>query len=308
MKDLLTSVSLRRLQVFLAVCDTQHMARAAERLGVAQPALSQQISALEQALGVKLFHRRNRGIDLTEAGQACRTEAQRLLALHHGAIDAVRRTAKGEVGRIALGYVGTAMFSRTFPAQLKAMREAFPDVEFFLREGSIATQLAGLESGELDVALVRAPVHMEMPLRHRFHSRQELVVILPSDHPLANWEKVPIESLASEPMIGFPDLDDVGIGRVVTQLAAAAGCKIQVKWRVTEIGSILGLVAAGLGYGIVPRDVAMYARPWTVMRPLAEPNAYSDCWLVWNEQRETPVLNRFLEIAMPEEEADADGR
>lgn len=302
---MLTSISLRRLQVFLVVCDTLHMARAAERLGVAQPALSQQIGALERALGVKLFHRR-RGIDLTEAGRACRAEAQRLLALHHGAVDTVRRTARGESGRIALGYVGSSMFTRAFPAQLKAMREAYPNVEFKLREGGIAVQLAGLEAGELDAVLVRAPVQLPPPLRHRFHSRQELVVILPSDHPLAKLEKIPIASLASEAMIGYPDTDDVGIGRVATQLAAAAGCRLQVKWRVTEIGSILGLVAAGLGYGIVPRDVALYARPWTVMRPLAEPGASTELWLVWNEQRETPVLDRFLEIALPQADTGSD--
>ncbi|AYD03836.1 LysR substrate-binding domain-containing protein [Neorhizobium sp. NCHU2750] len=295
----LSAVSLRRLQVFLTVCETLHMARAAERLGVAQPALSQQIAALEDALGAKLFHRYGRGIELTAAGHACRAEAEKLLAFHQSAIDSVRRTARGDTGRIALGYVGSSMFTHEFPAQLKAMRESAPGVEFVLREGGIAIQLVGLQAGDLDAALVRGPVVVQPPLRYRLHSRQELVVILPGDHPLAEWPEIPIEKLASESMIGFRDTDNVGIGSVVSKLAEAKGCKLEVKWRVTEIGSILGLVAAGLGYGIVPKEVASYTSHRIVMRPLAEPGANTELWLVWNEQKETPALSRFLDIAVP---------
>lgn len=197
------------------------------------------------------------------------------------------------------------MFTDEFPAQLKAMRESAPDVEFILREGGIAMQLAGLEAGELDAALVRAPVVVHPPLRYRLHSRQDLVVILPGDHPLAELPEIPIKKLASESMIGFRDTDDVGIGNVVSQLARSAGCKLEVKWRVTEIGSILGLVAAGLGYGIVPRVVALYTNHRIIMRPLAEPGASTELWLVWNEQKETPALGRFLDIAVPPPNPDA---
>lgn len=304
MDNSLSAVSLRRLQVFLTICDTLHMARAAKRLGVAQPALSQQISALEEGLGAKLFHRYGRGIELTAAGNACRAEAKQLLALHQHAIETVQRTARGDSGRIALGYVGSSMFTHTFPAQLKMMRESAPDVEFVLREGGIAVQLAGLETGELDAALVRAPFVVQSPLRHRLHSRQELVVILPSDHPLAELQQIPINKLAPEPMIGFLDSDDVGIGSVVARVATDAGCKLHVRWRVTEIGSILGLVAAGLGYGIVPKEVALSTSHRIVTRPLAEPDISTELWLVWNEQKETPALSRFLNITAPEPESD----
>lgn len=299
MNSILSAVSLRRLRVFLCVCETLHMARAAERLGVAQPALSQQIAALEEAIGAKLLQRYGRGIELTTAGHACRSEAQKLLALHQNVIEQVRRTARGDIGIIALGYVGSSMFTDEFPAQLKEMRENAPEVEFILREGGIAIQLAGLEDGDLDVALVRAPVVVNPPLRYRLHSRQDLVVILPGDHQLAELPEIPLKKLSSESMIGFSDTDDVGIGSIVAQLAKRAGCKLEVKWRVTEIGSILGLVAAGLGYGIVPKDVALYTNHRIIMRPLAELGASTELWLVWNEQKETPALRRFLDIAVP---------
>ncbi|MDE1149838.1 MAG: LysR substrate-binding domain-containing protein [Azospirillaceae bacterium] len=296
MDNLLTTVSLRRLQVFLAVCETLHMARAAERLGVAQPALSQQIAALEAALGVRLFNRRKRGIDLTAAGAACRAEAERLLAAHAGAIDTVRRTARGEAGRLSLGYVASSLMERDFPAQLKVMRDRYPDVELALREGGVAALLDALERGELDAALVRAPVTVNRPLVHQVHSSQDLVAILPKGHPLAELEAVPITRLAGEALVGFDDPEDVGIMRVVSDLAATAGTSLQMKWRVSAIGSVLGLVAAGMGYGIVPRNIALLAGAEIVVRPLADTHARAELWLLWHEQRRSPTLARFLAV------------
>ncbi|MBU9366027.1 LysR family transcriptional regulator [Burkholderia multivorans] len=297
MNSLLTSASLRRLQVFLAGCETLHMARAAEQLGVAQPALSQQIKGLEDALGVRLFNRRKRGIDLTTAGESFRAEAQKLLALHGQAIDIVRRTARGEMGRLAIGYVPSAMFERSFPLQLRAMREQHPNVELILRDGTLVELSRALLAGEIDVALVRAPVPKDLPLRHRVHSTQELTVILPAGHALAALDKIPLARLVAEPMIGFPDPDNVGIMHVVANLAAKAGATLEQKWRVADVGSILGLVAAGVGFGIVPRNFAQLAGPEIVARPLAGRTPRAELWLVWHEEKETPALKRFLAMA-----------
>lgn len=295
--DLLAGLSLRRLRSFLAVCDTMHVARAAEKLGVAQPALSQQIRALEEALGVQLFHRRKRGIDLTAAGRACRTEAERLLALHAGAVDFIRRTARGEAGRVALGYVGSAVFEERFTAQLRRMRERFPEVELGLSEASIGGLLAALDRGELDAAVVRAPVEVERPLRHLVQVRQRVVAIFPAGHPLAAAASVSIRDLAREPLVGYSDPVDVGLMRVASDMAADAGVTLTVGWQVREVGSVLGLVAAGLGYGLVAEGLAARAPGGIVSRPIAESSATTELWLIWHEDRVTPALQRFLEIA-----------
>ncbi|MCB8876437.1 LysR substrate-binding domain-containing protein [Acidisoma silvae] len=298
MNSLLSTVSLRRLQVFLAVCETLHMARAAEALGIAQPALSQQIRGLETAIGARLFHRRKRGIDLTAAGAQCRDQAVRLLRLHGETIEQVRRVARGEAGRIVLGYVGSAMFERRFPAELRQMRDRFPGVELSLREGSILTLLDAVASGDIDIALVRAPIDVAPPLKARFHSRQALSVILPHNHPLARLPAIPIAHLAQETMIGLPDSEAVGIMRVVTELARAAGIQLPVKWHVSEVGSVLGLVAAGLGFGIVPEAIAALAGPEIAARPLlVDPPAHAELWLVWHEEKLTPALSQFLSVA-----------
>lgn len=296
MDALLTSASLRRLQVFLAVCETLHMARAAEQLGVAQPALSQQIKGLEAALGVRLFNRRKRGIDLTTAGESFRADAQKLLALHGQAIDTVRRTARGEMGRLAIGYVPSAMFERSFPLQLRTMREQHPNVELILRDGNLGELSRALLDGEIDVALVRAPVPEDLPLRHRVHSTQELMVILPAGHALAALDRVPLTRLVAEPMIGFPDPENVGIMHIVANLAAKRGVTLEQKWRVADVGSILGLVAAGLGFGIVPRNFAQLTGPEIVARPLAGRTPRAELRLVWHSERQVPALNRFLAI------------
>lgn len=296
MNEVLTSASLRRLRVFLALCDTLHMARTAEQLGIAQPALSQQVHGLEQAIGVRLFHRRKRGLEMTLAGEALRSDVRALLSLHTGAIDHTRRVARGEIGQLKVGYVGSSMLEGLFPGQLKAMRDQFPGVELTLRENSVEQMLAALAAGDLDVALVRAPIQAPPPLRSRFHSRQDLVVVLPLGHPLAALPHIPIARLADEPMVAFPDPEEVGIMRVATRMAAAAGCSLRIGWRVSEIGSVLGLVAAGMGYGIVPRSIGLMARRQLVARPLADAGATSELWLVWHGQRSTPPLAHFLDI------------
>ncbi|MCB8883398.1 LysR family transcriptional regulator [Acidisoma cellulosilytica] len=297
MDSLLSTVSLRRLQVFLAVCETLHMALAAEKLGVAQPALSQQIRGLEAAIGARLFHRRKRGIDLTAAGTLCRDQAIRLLRLHGETIEQVQRVARGEAGRIVLGYVGSAMFERRFPAELRRMRDRCPGVELSLREGSILGLLDAVGTGDIDIALVRAPIDVAPPLKTRFHSRQPLCVILPQGHALARLSSISIGQLAEETMIGLPDSEAVGIMRVVTDLAHAAGISLPVKWHVSEVGSVLGLVAAGLGFGIVPEAIADLGGPEIAARPLqADPLAYAELRLVWHEEKRTPALSQFLSV------------
>jgi len=297
MNDALVSASLRRLQVFLAVCETMHVGRAAERLNIAQPALSQQIKGLEHAVGAPLFHRRKRGIDLTEAGHVCRREARRLLAAHDALIHQVQRAARGEVGRLNLGYVGSAMFQQQFPSQLKTMRDNAPDVEIVLTEGSVAELCRALDAGELDAALARGPFRVGPGIKRQLHSRQDLVVIMAPDHPMRMHDAIPTADLALHPMVGLPDTDEVGIMQIISEHAATAGIVLNVQWRASDIGSVVGLVAAGLGFSVVPRETAALARAGVISRPLAVAPVKTELWLLWHEDRVTPALERFFSTA-----------
>lgn len=289
------SPSLRRLRYFLVVSRSLHVGRAAEELGIAQPALSQQIKALEQELGVRLFHRRKRGIDLTAAGEAYRDEVERLLAQHEQAADVARRTARGEMGSIAMGYVGSAMFEPEFPELLRNLHEHWPQLRLNLREARIEDQLRELDEGSLDLAVLRAPATLSDARHRRLRgSQRPLMAALPEGHRLLARRKIRIAELADEPMISFTDPADVAIMRVASDLAAKAGVTLSVRWRVSEAASVLGLVAAGMGYGIVPAAVARFNLPGVAFRDIADAGAVAELWYVWRHDRETPALRRVL--------------
>lgn len=290
--DHLSEASLRRLRAFLTVAGTLHIGRAAKALGIAQPALSQQIRALEAGIGVRLFNRRKRGIDLTVAGAAYRDEAERLLALHGAAIERARRTARGELGRLAIGYVGSAMVEAGFPAMLRRLREVQPDADLTLREGSITSLLAALAEDALDLALLRAPVELPAPMTRLVASSQRMMVALPPGHRLSKRGALDLAELAAEPMVGFNDPPEVGIMRVVAERARAGGYDLDIAWRVAEVTSVLGLVAAGLGYGVVPEGPARATGPVT-LHPLAGAAA-AELWYVWHADRPTPALQQAL--------------
>lgn len=292
----LISVSLRKIHTFSIVCDTMHMARAAERLGISQPSLSEQIQGLEQALGFRLFHRRRRAIDLTEAGQQLLIEARALLQAHHDMLERVGRIARGEMGRLAIGHVGSAMFVRPLAGQLKAMRKRFPGVDMRLREAGSRRLLEALAAGDLDLVLLRAPLKLPAYLRHRVHSSQKLVVVMPPGHVLAGSRGIHLSQLAAHVLVDYAEDDQtIGITPMVRELAQQSGVELQVSWRVTTVGSVLGLVASGEGIGIVPDHAALRASRSVVARVL-KPPVNSELWLVWHQDRETPTVRQFLAI------------
>jgi DNA-binding transcriptional LysR family regulator len=293
--DELISTSLRRLRNFIVVCDTLHLGRAAERLGIAQPALSEQIRGLETGLGIKLFHRRKRGIDLTVAGAAYRIEAEDLLRRHAEAAEQVRRIARGELGQLSVAYVPSAMFEPTFPADLSAMRSAFPGIDFKLREGGVGATMTSLRQGDIDLAVIRAPLSLTDNEAHSIAAREPLVVVMPSNHRLANAKQIALQQLAGEPLVGFDDASDIGIHRVLVDLADAVGVTLSIRWRVSALSSVLGLATAGLGCGIVPAGLAQLTAPGIVFLPLADPGVRSELWYVWRKDHITPVLQRWLD-------------
>lgn len=227
MDEHLTSVSLRRLAVFLTVCETLHVARAAEKLDIAQPALSQQIKALEDALGAQLFHRRKRGIDLTSAGHACREAAQHLLKSHHNLIDGVRSIARGEMGKLVLGHVGSALAGRIFPDHLQRMKQHFPEVHITLAEKSISDLVTAVTKKDIDVALVRDLETVPSICSTRQYITEKLFVLLPENHPLASRTDLSIRAIHATPLIGFQDPDEVGIAHIVQKIAKKNGLSLE---------------------------------------------------------------------------------
>ncbi|HEX6099761.1 MAG TPA: LysR family transcriptional regulator [Thermoanaerobaculia bacterium] len=262
-------LDVRRLQYFLAVAETLHFRKAAERLHVAQPALSQQIRRLEEDLGCQLLTRNRRGVALTPAGQALLESGRRALVQLTHAEDAARRTAANQVALLRIGFLNPAAFAVVPPLVLR-LRAERPDVFLALREGASAQLLEEVRLGQLDVAFVRGPV-THPGVRIDVLRREPLIAVLPAKHPLARRKRVPLAELADEPFIGFrrdaaPSLHDA-----ITRLCMDAGFAPAFVTEASEWYTIVSLVAAGLGVAILPESIAAFSHRDAVYRPIAGP-------------------------------------
>ncbi len=283
----------RRLQYFVAVADELSFTRAAARLHMAQPPLSQQIGLLEAELGAPLFDRSRRAIRLTPAGVALLPEARRLLADLDRTMRSVRRVAEGAVGRLALGFVPSAA-NGCLPDVLRAHRAAYPGVELLLREMGPDPLLRGLRDRSLDVALLYLPVPdpdvATVPV-----ATEELLLALPAGHPAAASDAVALADVAAEPFV-LPEQHDVpGLHAEVTAAFADAGVAPRIAQQgVWLMQTALGLVAAGIGLALVPASVATLHRDGVVLRPLRGATRAVTLAAVHRQDETSALLDGFL--------------
>jgi DNA-binding transcriptional LysR family regulator len=267
------TIDLRHLRYFVAVAEEGHITRAAERLGMQQPPLSQQIRAIERELDVQLFLRRPRGVVLTEAGRAFLKEARATLAQLDHALETTRRTARGEQGRLSLGMTPTAPFHPLVPRTVREFRENFPRVLVTLEEALSDGLLERLRAERMDVAFIRNTVTDPSGLVITPLLDEIMVAALPSGHVLAlGGDEVPLEvaSLAGEVfiLIGPPGS---GIHDRTVAACQAAGFNPRVGQVAPRITSTLGLIAAGLGVSMVPTSLRRMAMDGVTYRPLTGP-------------------------------------
>lgn len=293
-------MELRHVRYFVAVAEELHFGRAAARLHIAQPPLSQQIKVLEGELGVELFHRTKRHVELSEAGRLFLGEARATLAQAARAEQAVRDAASGIQGRLAVGFVTSACHT-VLPAAVRAFRKAYPRVAISLREMTPAAQLAALARREIDVGLLRPPVQ-EPGLASEVVLSEPLVAALPRDHALAGRASVPLRALAGEPFILFPRQHGPGLVDVVLAACRGAGFTPAAAHEPDEMQSLLAHVAGGLGVSLVPASLAGFHAGEVAYRRLRGPRICVELALVWSEGRESVVagnFRRFVRAAGP---------
>jgi DNA-binding transcriptional LysR family regulator len=260
-------VELRQLRYFVAVAEELHFRRAAARLHISQPPLSQQISALEAELGCTLLERTRRRVELTPAGEAFLRDARAVLAELDAAVSTARAIAAGHAGFLRVGFVGSALLS-IVPTAVQAFRRARPGVEVELRERSTVDALRLLRNGTIDVALVRPPIESEEDLRTELVLRERTVAAIPADHPLAALRRIPLRRLAAEPLVLFPRPQAPGFHDLLIGRLAASGPTPHVAQYAPEMTTIIGLVAAGIGVSPVPASVAHLEIEGVTYRPL----------------------------------------
>lgn len=288
-------MELRQLRYFVAVAEELHFGRAAGRLGIAQPALSQQIRRLETDLGVELLTRNRRRVALSPAGAAFLPEARETVARAAHAARVAQRTAAGELGRLALGFVGSVT-DELLPRVMPVMRARYPDLDVALRELTSSEQLAGFARGELDLGLLRPPSPLPAGLRTRLITREPLVAALPADHRLARLPRLTSADLRGEPFVRFPREKGAWMYDLITDYCRGdGGPPPEVAQEAVMMQTITALVAAGTGVSLVPASQRALARPGVAFRPLASAPQV-DLVAAWPHTHPNPARAAALEV------------
>lgn len=287
-------IELRHLRYFLVVAEELHFSRAAERLDIAQPPLSQMIRRLEHELGASLFHRSKRRVSLTDAGVIFQEEAKRTLAQAEQAIASVRRASRGELGRLVVGFIGSATYS-VLPPIVRRFREQYPDVDVTLQELSTVQQLQALRDGQLQVGFLR-PFALDPLLKSKVVLREPLMAALPEQHRLARHAKVSMRTLANEPFILFPrslapEMHDQIIG-----LCQHARFSPRVAQEAMQLPTIVSLVAAGLGVAVIPASLQNLGRVGVHYCAIRESTPQAELVVAWRAEPPSALLQSFLRV------------
>jgi DNA-binding transcriptional LysR family regulator len=286
-------MELRHLRYFVAVAEELHFSRAASRLHMAQPPLSQQIRQLEQELGVALFTRTKRRVEMTPAGGAFLEEARRVLAQAERGVRPAQRAGRGEIGHLAIGFVPSADLD-LLPRVLRVWGAQFPHVEIELHALLPAAQVEALLDGRIHIGFVRLPLD-DSGLAVESIQREPLLAVLPRGHRLARSVRVRLPDLAGDTMILFPRHIAPGYYDVFVNACRRAGFTP----RVLHPGSMqtnLALVSAGLGVSLLPASIRNLRRAGVVYRPLAPPVPQVEMAVAYRRAERSAVLPAFLEV------------
>jgi DNA-binding transcriptional LysR family regulator len=264
-------MELRHLRYFVAVAEERHVTRAAERLGIQQPPLSQQIRALEAELQLQLFRRKPRGVELTQAGEALFAGAQTILRQVDAAVAAARRTARGEAGRFGLGFTSSASFHPLVPQAIRDYRKTHPLVALSLEESGTGELVAALIEERLDAAFVRSPIGPAAGIAVHSVLEEAMVAALPAGHALAAGpaaRAVALADLAAETFILYRRPLGPGLYDAIIAACQRAGYSPTIGQEAPRMLASLSLVAAGLGVSLVPQSMRRLRVHGVAYRPL----------------------------------------
>jgi DNA-binding transcriptional LysR family regulator len=283
-------MELRQLKYFVTVAEELNFRRAAERLFMEQPPLSRQIRQLEDELQVKLFHRSQRGVTLTPAGQAFLDEARLTLAQAKRAVKVAQQSSQPQ--NLAIGF-SICTFNQVLPELIQTYRQKCPDIAVTLTEMSTEAQIQALLNEAIDIGFIHAPIsHPDLLLLTLV--TEPLVVALPPDHPLVQQEHIDWRAIANEPFILFPESVKPELYAQIMQLCQQAGFSPRIVQKASPPEVMLGLVASGMGISLVAAGAESRHPVGIVYRPLSTPAPILEIAAVWRKQSISPALNDFL--------------
>lgn len=307
-------MELRHLRYFIAVAEEQHMTRAAERLGIQQPPLSIQIRALERELQVRLLRRKPRGVELTEAGTVFLNRARAILEAVERAVASARRTARGEQGRVVVGFTSSAPFHPFVPRAIRTFREISPLISLELVESGSSDLVQALHDEKVDAAFIRSPVLDILNLEVEPLLQERMLLALPTGHDLATgatWNAseaatgesldraapLPLAALANETFILYKRPGGPGLYDTIITACRNAGFSPRIGQEAPRIISTLNLVAAGLGVSIVPESLRRLQMDGVAYRRFEEtPHLVAPLLLACRRTENAAAVQRFVDL------------
>lgn len=288
-------MELRTLRYFVCLAEELHFGRAAQRLAMTQPPLSQAMAGLERELGVCLLARTRRKVALTHAGAAFLDEARATLASAAHAVETARQADQGEVGRLRVAYLAATAYT-FLPPVLYEYSRRFPGVKLELRELALPQQLEALREGRVDVGLLRPPVR-DAELAAETLLREPFVLALPVRHRLSALRRVPVRRLAAEPFVMFPRVAGLVFHDLVMGFCLRHGFTPRIAQEANQTHTVVGLVSAGIGVALVPESTQKIGLAGVVYRPLRERTPSSETALAWRHLDASPVVKAFRDVA-----------
>jgi DNA-binding transcriptional LysR family regulator len=289
-------MEFRNVRSFLSVAETLHFGRSARILNLSQPALSLQVKALEDELGIQLLSRNRQGTVLTEAGQAFREEAAVALEKLEFSKRKAQWASAGKLGRVRIGFISTAGFE-ILPNLMQRFRKSYPDVEFSIRNIVTGAQLEMIDDGLLDVGFLRLPIENRKGIEVTTIHRESFVAILPSWHSLFAKKEIHLRELKGNPFVMYAREYAPGFHDLLTGILSNAGAIPKVVQTAGEMPTLISLVDAGVGVSIVPASVAKRIVSRVAVCSIADRMPESEIGLAFARQNTAAVVRRFCDFA-----------
>jgi DNA-binding transcriptional LysR family regulator len=293
-------MELRHLRYFVTIAEEMNFGRAAKRLHISQPPLSQQIQDLEREIGVQLFDRSRRRIELTAGGEVFLAEAYRILAQVEQAVYLAQKAKSGQSGTLSIAFTGAAI-SGILPEILQVYQERFPEVELKLQEMALSEQSEALYTGQIEVSFALSPeAVVDENIVHEKLAECKMVVVLPEKHPLAQAEKVSLAQLAGEKWLWFPRRLNPTYHDRNLRMCEQAGFTPNIVQETTQPHLTFSLVAAGIGVALTSAWTQNLERHGVVYKPLLEESWPVELHILWHKGAEDnprkPTLKQFLAV------------
>lgn len=289
-------MELRHVRYFIAVAEELNFTRAAARLGIGQPPLSQQIKDLEADLGVTLLRRLPHGAELTEAGRAFLADGRRVLTAFENAKTSAKRAARGESGRLRLGFTGSAHFNEAVPIAIRDFGRSYPDVGLQLEEANTYKLLEALDAGDIDVAFT----HSGLEDRGRLHVHhvqvEPLLVALPQAHRCAARTSVDVAELADDNFVMKSRHVGPELHRAVFEVCRSAGFEPKLGQEAPQLATVISLVAAELGVSLVPSSMQHVKAVGVVYLPPENAHPHINLSLTWRRHERSKVVDNFVSL------------